>query len=681
MYSGTQEGNSLNLNLTHDHNVARINDAIGFLPKAWSAAKKYSVNNTLSIAAVNTWLQFSLAYVTAMIITLNDLSFIATFNPTLMPTYFLVSVILGVVLLTSLALRYIYKQEIKNEKSKDGDSPIDIKIRGGKSNEINEIAQNALTIEIVPDLVDKKQGFSIVLPISKRQGEILENKRQENRNKVILLTVPYVLSGLIVVGALIQNKFSFANVHGWEEWTFIAFVSAVFIAGICIALSKSNEVNNACNIVKKFDNLDILLPCRKGIVVSVMENKFESKEENDPISRLIKLLDKRLTHLVNEVCYLFDNSLLKPANIKIEKTLDGIRKDIETLLNNLKESIQQNVDGVEATANEAIIQYLEDIDKSVDELCKGVGKDVQKKLDKISIKDLVNNLSRLAETLEDRISRLKPGARMGLSGATFVDERLPNAPGGRENDQLPQDEQTSSDEVPNAPGGRENDQLPQDEQTSSDEVPNAPGGRENDQLPQDEQTSSDEVPNAQRVYWKKGVKEIGQLKKKIKALERVLKKKENNQNQPGSGNSSSSSESVDSITNLLEKQRNVLRKENKDLKLQQEIKDLQEENAKLKKKSPEQEEINKWQKSINGNPSEFLHYILESIKLEEKGGKGEKIGEATLWNFDNKIIIHWKDGSQTTCHIKKQGDLPSTKVDFVNQNIQAAWEMARGKSL
>lgn len=132
-------------------------------------------------------------------------------------------------------------------------------------------------------MVDKKQGFSIVLPISEKQGEILENKRQENRDKVILFAVPYVLSGLIVAGALIQNKFSFANVHGWAEWGFIAFVSAFFIAGICIALSKlkSNEVNNTCNIVKKFNNLDILFPCRRGGVVSVMENKFESKEEND----------------------------------------------------------------------------------------------------------------------------------------------------------------------------------------------------------------------------------------------------------------------------------------------------------------------------------------------------------------------------------------------------------------
>lgn len=112
------------------------------------------------------------------------------------------------------------------------------------------------------------------------------------------------------------------------------------------------------------------------------------------------------------------------------------------------------------------------------------------------------------------------------------------------------------------------------------------------------------------------------------------------------------------------------------MKLQQEIKDLQEENAKLKKESPEQEEINKWQKSINGKPSEFLHYILESIKLEEKDNKEKKV-EATLQDFDNKVTIHWKDGSKTTCHIKKQGGLPSTKVDFVDQNIQAAFAVAR----
>ncbi|WP_341814309.1 MULTISPECIES: hypothetical protein [unclassified Wolbachia] len=616
MYLGTQEGNSLNLNLTHDHNVARINDAIGFLPKAWHAAKKYSVNNTLPIAVVNTWLQFSLAYITAMVITLNDLSFIATFNPTLMPTYFLVSVIFGVVLLTSLALRYIYKQEIKDEKSKDGDSPIDIKIRGGKSDEINEIAQNALTIEIVPDLVDKKQGFSIILPISEKQGEILENKRQENRNKVILLTVPYVLSGLIVAGALIQNKFSFANVHGWEEWGFIAFVSAVFIVGICIALSKlkSNEVNNACNIVKKFDNVDILLPWRKGSVVSVMENKFKSEEENDPISRLGRLVNRHLTDFIDKICCLFKNDLLKPANINIKETLGSIGKDLKALLDKLEKDIKKNVDEVKTTASKEITDCLKNISKSVDVLCKEVSGDVKGKLSEVDVEkvmSLVNNLSNLAETLEDRISRLKPGARMGLSGATFADERLPNAP--------------------NNPNPQQNGQG-SSSQSNTDRSAN-----------KDMQTSTNESADQE--------------------IQTQLLEEHNRPSKPD--NEDNTDQLVDEEKKLQEKMA-VLEK--------------QDRVRQLKKDLFEREKTDEWKEKINGKPSDFLYYLLESIKLEEKDNKEEKV-EATLRDFDNKIIIHWKDGSQTTCHIKKQGDLPSTKVDFVNQNIQAAWEMARGKSL
>lgn len=51
----------------------------------------------------------------------------------------------------------------------------------------------------------------------------------------------------------------------------------------------------------------------------------------------------------------------------------------------------------------------------------------------------------------------------------------------------------------------------------------------------------------------------------------------------------------------------------------------------------------------------------------------------TLRNFDNKIIVHWKDGSQTIFDIKKQGDLqaqPNTKIDFVDPDVHAAFEVA-----
>ncbi|WP_375316165.1 hypothetical protein [Wolbachia endosymbiont (group A) of Colletes cunicularius] len=609
-----------------------VNDITGYSTKAWCTIKKYSINNTLPIAAVNTWLQFSLAYVTAMVITLNDLSFIATFNPTLMPTYFLVSIILGVVLLTSLALRYIYKQEIKNEKSKDGDSPIDIKIRGGKSDEINEIAQNALTIEIVPDLVDKKQGFSIVLPISEKQGEILENKRQENRNKVILLTVPYVLSGLIVAGALIQNKFSFANVHGRAEWGFIAFVSAFFIAGICIALSKlkSNEVNNACNIVKKFDNVDILLPWRKGSVVSVMENKFESKEENDPISRLIKLLDKHLTEFTDKISDLFDKflveartsideKLLEPANVNIEATLNGIRGDLKVLFNNLEEIIEQDVDKVKKNANTEITTCLKGISKSIGESLKEIRTELKEKLNQLQSSGIGNYLVKFVSTTSNR--------QAGDTG----------------------------------------DSHDQNHSLESD----------------DEEEFFDCSALTEKIK-KEIIQEVRKIindvvQNKLEPIQKQLATLQAN----GSPDSALGSEDVDNIDQFpltLEDTVKARRKTVRNLELEEENNRLIKKEQKLTQRKSEQEKTDEWKEKINGNPSEFLHYILESIKLEEKDNKEKKV-EATLRNFDNKIIIHWKDGSQTTCHIKKQGDLPSTKVDFVNQNIQAAWEMMRGKSL
>ena len=92
----------------------------------------------------------------------------------------------------------------------------------------------------------------------------------------------------------------------------------------------------------------------------------------------------------------------------------------------------------------------------------------------------------------------------------------------------------------------------------------------------------------------------------------------------------------------------------------------------MEKELPEQEKADERKEKINGKPSEFLYYVLESIKLGEKDNKVE----ATLRNLNNKVIIHWKDGSQTICHIKKQGNLPSTGVDFVDKNVQAAFETA-----
>ncbi|WP_265036918.1 hypothetical protein [Wolbachia endosymbiont (group A) of Anomoia purmunda] len=575
----------------------------------WHAAKKYSVNNTLPIAFVNTWLQFSLAYVAAVMITDSDVSFITNIlNSRIMPAYVYASVILGIILVASLAIKYMNRQEIKDEKSKDGDSPIDEKIRGGKSDEINEIAQNALTIEIVPDLVDKKQGFSIVLPVSGKQGEILENKRQENRNKVILLTVPYVLSGLIVVGALIQNKFSFANVQGWAEWGFIAFVSAIFIAGVCIALSKlkNNEVNNAHNIVKKFNNMDILLPFRSGTIVSVVENKFESEEENDPISRLIKLLDKHLTDFTDKISDLFDKflveaktsideKLLEPANDKIQETLvhlQGIREDIKKDLDKL---------------------HLDELHKEILAVLNDA-KALAEKANSLDIKGTFSRLENAIKIAKDKIEQFEPSRFVGWFRST-----------------------TQSN------GNEFLDML------------------------------------------KKKQKEVEKIKKeseeKLKKVTDELEELKNKQTQSNEPNSSLEPEGSTTATPL-DKQRDEEKKaieKNRLLRSIKRTKELEKENAKLEKELPEQEKTDEWKEKINGKPSEFLYYLLESIKLEEKDNKEKKV-EATLRNFDNKVTIHWKDGSQTICHIKKQGDLQieSSVTMFTDPNVQAAWEMARG---
>lgn len=629
MTSGTTK-NPLGIKVTHD--VSKINDAIGYFPKAWCAIKKYSINNTLPIAAVNTWFQFSLAYVAAVMITDSDVSFITNIlNSQIMPAYVYASIIFGVILVASLAIKHMNRQEIKDEKSKDGDSPIDEKIRGGYSDGINEIAQNALTIEIVPDLVDKKQGFSIVLPISKKQGEILENKRQENRNKVILLTVPYMLSGLVVVTAL--GKFGFTYTRGRAEWGFIAFVSAVFIAGICIALSKLkiNKINNNHNIVKKFNNLDILLPCRKGTIVSVMENKFESKEENDPISRLIKLLDTHLTNFTDKIVDSFDkhldevkNSLgkefLELANANIEKTLDGIGSNIETFFNNLEESIKKDVDEVKKKANSEIAKCLQDISNSIDESLKEIRTDVKEKLNQVKLGKAVSWFC----TLSPPANNIQPGNIEGTHN---------------DNNHDSSSESADSNVYLDASG------LTQEDRERINRA------------------IHDEVQKA-----------LQSMQTQLTELQNLTQNSRTN----GSRDSDRRNDNADSLENTVAEQRKKVR----DLESQKESRRLAKKQKKLEQESSEQKETDEWEEKINGKPSEFLYYLLESIKLEEKDNKEKKV-EATLRNFDNKVIIHWKDGSQTICHIKKQGDLQieSSATMFTDPNVQAAWEMARGKSL
>ena len=572
-------------------------------PRLWRATKKYSVSNTLPIAIVNIWLQFSLAYVAAIIITHNDLRFITDiFNPTFMPIYTLVSIILLTTFVASSAMRYMHKQEIK-EGEKLIEELINNKIRGGKDNEMSEIAENALKIEIKPNLslIDsKKANFSIVLPISENQKKILDNQIQENKNKAIFLTIPYVISAVIIVGALIQNRLSFADIQALE-WVPVVLASIIAIVGICITFSKlkTNEINNNHNIVKKFNNLDILFPCRRGGFVSVMEKKTKDEEENDPISRLIKLLDKHLTNFTDKIVDSFDkrldeakdlldSKLLKPANDEIQETLvhlQGIRGDIKKDLDKLRKEMM-------VILSEA--------------------KELAKRTNSLKIESIFSSLENTIRIAEDKVERFEPSRLVGF--------------------------------------------FQSGERTISDD-------REFIDTLEKQKEEAEKIKN-----------ELEEELKKVKDELAELKNKQTQSNEPNSSEGSITATS-------LEKQRDEEKKaieKHRLLKSKKRMKELEQENAKLEKELSEQEKMDEWRKKVNGKASDFLYYLLESIKLEEKDKKEEK-RELTLRDFDNKIIIYWKDGSQTICHIKKQDGLqiqPSTKVDFVNPDVHAAFKVA-----
>lgn len=181
---------------------------------------------------------------------------------------------------------------------------------------------------------------------------------------------------------------------------------------------------------------------------------------------------------------------------------------------------------------------------------------------------------------------------------------------------------------------------------------------------------------------KKLKEEKTELKEQLNVVRNELEEIKKKQAQPSTpdleANNGNNTNKLLALENKVKELRDTVRK----LELEAEQNKLQQKKEKLEQKKSEQEKTDEWKEKINGKPSDFLYYLLESIKLEEKDNKEKKV-EATLRDFDNKVPIYWKDGSQTICHIKKQGDLQieSSATMFTDPNVQAAWEMARGKSL
>ena len=593
---GRNQGPS-DIKIIHDLGLPKID--IPMPSKIWHATKKYSINNTIPAVMAITWFHFSLAYVAATIITDNNLRFIKDiFNPTLMPVYAFVSIVLGVAFTAFLILKYIHEKRIEKGQS------INEKIRGGKPGEISKIAKNALKIEIIPDLSNttgsKKEKFSIILPISESQNEVLEYQREENRNKIIcLVIIPCTLSLAFIFIALIQNKFSFANVSNWVEWTFIVFTIAVAVIGICVAVNKlkNNEINDEYNAVGKFSNQGILIPWRKGDVVSVMERREIDYEKNDPLSRLERLLDARLTDLIDKFIISLDEKLLKPASADIKDTLGnlkGIREDLKLP----QDKVSQFLD--------VLNQLMERVNSLDIEGCSSHVQD--------SIKDFrecINNITATVNKVKDY--------QIPLIGR-FLSSKQPDQGEHEINEFLGMLRSCKED-------------------------------------------------------LEKSEKRLKESEEKLKKVTNQLQKLENKQNQLSKADSSSKNENA---TNELANTVREQRKEAERLKLQKKSNELAQQLERLAKEIAELPKRKEWKEKVNGTASEFLHYVLKSIKLEAEGEYG-KIG-TTLRSFcNNKIIIHWKDGSQTTCYMSKDGDLqiqPNTTVDFIDKNIQTAFTAA-----
>ncbi|MDD9336591.1 MAG: hypothetical protein PV345_04725 [Wolbachia sp.] len=632
MHADTRRNSSaLPFHFNVNHGLTPVDKLAKQPSRIFTIITRYSVNNTLPIAVANAWLQFSLSYIAAIVITNNDLSFItAVFNPKLMSIYALVSVVLGVVFLASLTLKYMNQQEITKEKL------IDSKIRGGKDNEISEIAESALKIEITPNLRavgHKKENFSIILPISEKQSKILKNQKQENRNKIILLTIPYVIGAAIIFGALVQNRFSFANVKTWVEISCILLVFIIASVGIFMTLKKlkNNEINQEYNTTLKFGSPNPFKPFRADKVISVTKEHETDKEENDPVSWFIRVLRE----VGDKFCDIMDKRFQVVEgnfNGNVNKFLEDTKNNIKDLLDNLEEDIKKNVGGVKNEASREITKCLRDIGRIIDALCKEVGGGVRGKLGEVNVKklvELVNAVTDVANTIEDKVARFRPGKFWGISTGFFAKERDPKVVRSYSYSSTSQYNDDSDD----------------------------------------------------RFHDAHSCATIAELHKPLEKLEKSLTSKQKQPNELDSGcdtSCDSEGSANDHLSAQLAEERKV-KEENKFLKSKEKTEKLKRENSKLKEGFSKQKETDEWKKEINGKASEFLHHILKSTKLEIKDGLGEKIGEMALLNVDNKIKIYWKDGLQTICYINKHGDIqvePGTEMNFVDTNIDAAFRVA-----
>ncbi|WP_341819377.1 hypothetical protein [Wolbachia endosymbiont (group A) of Brachyopa scutellaris] len=493
-----------------------------------------------------------------------------------------------------------------------------------KENEIDKKIGNYQVDEQYSQIAQEAKKIEIVTNLDKKGKKISIVLPISKTQRKILEDIEaenrnriFLFTGSYVFGAIIVVSAISQSINAP-----ITLISLLVLVLVCIISTLSNLISNSVDhenhTIRNHSTLGLLLPywSGKGMVVSVIENKL-GKKENELISLMKELLSPFCDSFgsnLKKACDLLDNSLLKPANIDIKETLNDIRGDLKVLLNNLEEIIEQDVDKVKKNANTEITTCLKGISKSIGESLKDIRTELKEKLNQLQPSGIGNYLVKFVPTTSNR-----------QAGNT-----------GDSHDQ--------------------NHSLESDEEEFFD------------CFALTEENKKEIIQEVRKI-----INDV--VQNKLEPIQEQLATLQAN----GSPDSALGSEDVDNIDQFpltLEDTVKARRKTVRNLELEEENNRLIKKEQKLTQRKPEQEKTDEWKEKINGKASDFLYYLLESIKLEEKGDKGEKICEATLRNFDNKIIIHWKDGSQTTCHIKKQGDLPSTKVDFVDQNIQVAFKVA-----
>ncbi|WP_333023835.1 hypothetical protein [Wolbachia endosymbiont of Pentidionis agamae] len=576
------------LNINLNHGINQVDQVIGYPTKALFFIKKNSINNVIPVSAAEAWVQFSCAYIIGTLITSNDLSFITSIlNPSFTSTYAFISIIFSVIFVKSLIIQSVNKKTIKQDQ-------IDKKIRGGKENEESDIYKKASKIEIISDCGNK----SIVFPISKSQAKELEAIKDENRDKIILLILPPIFASVFIFGALFHNKFSFSNIYAGEALLILPLL-AIIISGfiITVVTFRKNEIDHENNSIKGFNVRDILLPsflkkwkCTRweSKTIKVMENRLGDQEEGDLISRLEKLLDKHFAKFSSDIVKSFGGHLSNLEDLVKNELLNPANKNIKETLDRIGGDVDKTLNHLEGI-REDLKEDINELKNDILHMTKAVNKIIGK--NEGHINTTITNINQAAELLKDKIERFVPSRWIGYL-------------------------------------------------------------KDFNQVQQEQNTGSNDHEATEFIGMIESMRnEMENMSKKYEELKQMIDRRGNvhyhlggNDNIYYGNNSDSNSEnSTDPLSEneTLHLGNKKLRQEHERLMLKKENSDLTEENKKLMADFTKQDEKEKSEKAINDKASNFFGYILKELKGELSKSFNDKV----------KIKIHWKDSSQTTCHI------------------------------